>query len=73
MRKLLKVQEARAGDSLMGIARMHPDDMAELSISEGELIEITGEKQLSEMRERIEELESAVSDLEAEIEELREE
>ncbi|MBQ9564698.1 MAG: CDC48 family AAA ATPase [Synergistaceae bacterium] len=44
MQKLLKVKEAHSGDALMGIARMHPDDMAELGLSEGELIELTGKK-----------------------------
>ncbi|MBR1603791.1 MAG: CDC48 family AAA ATPase [Synergistaceae bacterium] len=44
MQKSLKVQEAYSGDALNGIARIHPDDMAELELSEGDLIEITGKK-----------------------------
>ena len=42
MQKILKVQEAYPGDALKGIARLHPDDMAELGLSEGEIIELTG-------------------------------
>ena len=33
MQKILKVQEAYPGDALKGIARLHPDDMAELGLS----------------------------------------
>ena len=44
MQKSLKVQEAYSGDALNGIARIHPDDMSELELNEGDLIEITGKK-----------------------------
>ncbi len=42
MQKILKVQEAYPGDALKGIVRLHPDDMAELGLSEGEIIELKG-------------------------------
>lgn len=44
MRRQLKVQEAYSGDALNGIARIHPDDMQDMKLSEGDLIEITGKK-----------------------------
>ena len=39
-----KVQEAYSGDALKGIARIHPDDMSALGLTEGDLAEITGTK-----------------------------
>ena len=39
-----KVQEAYSGDALKGFARIHPDDMAALSLTDGDLIAITGRK-----------------------------
>ena len=44
MQKIFKVQEAASGDAMKGLARIHPDDMAALNLSEGDLIEITGKK-----------------------------
>jgi len=44
MQKIFKVQEAYSGDAMKGLARIHPDDMAALNLSEGDLIEITGKK-----------------------------
>ena len=44
MLKVLKVQEAYPGDALKGIARVHPEDMKDLGVVEGELVEITGKK-----------------------------
>ena len=44
MNKNFKVQEAYSGDALKGIARIHPDDMSELKLNDGDLIEITGKK-----------------------------
>ncbi|MBQ7154652.1 MAG: CDC48 family AAA ATPase [Synergistaceae bacterium] len=38
------VNEAYQGDALKGWARIHPDDMAELELSDGELIGITGRR-----------------------------
>ena len=39
-----KVLEASSGDALKGLARIHPDDLAALSLNEGDLIAITGRK-----------------------------
>ena len=44
MLKTFKVQEAYSGDAMKGLARIHPDDMEELNLNEGDLIEITGKK-----------------------------
>ena len=44
LQKIFKVQEAYSGDAMKGLARIHPDDMATLNLSEGDLIEITGRK-----------------------------
>ena len=44
MQKIFKVQEAYSGDAMKGLARIHPDDMASLNLSDGDLIEITGKK-----------------------------
>lgn len=44
MHKSFKVQEAYSGDALKGLARIHPDDMAELNLTEGDLVSITGRK-----------------------------
>ncbi len=44
MQKVLRVQEAYSGDAMKGLARIHPDDMAELNLSESDLISITGRK-----------------------------
>ena len=44
MLKIFKVQEAYSGDALKGLARIHPDDMQALNLSEGDLIFITGKK-----------------------------
>ncbi len=47
MQKVFKVQEAYSGDAMKGHARIHPDDMRELNLSEGDLVEITGKKTTS--------------------------
>ncbi|MBR0316895.1 MAG: AAA family ATPase, partial [Synergistaceae bacterium] len=47
MQKIFKVSEAYSGDAMKGLARIHPDDMKELNLSEGDLIEITGKKTTS--------------------------
>ena len=39
-----KVQEAYSGDALKGLARIHPDDLAELELKDGDLIAITGKR-----------------------------
>ena len=39
-----KVQEAYSGDALKGLARVHPEDLAALGLSEGDLAEISGTK-----------------------------
>ncbi len=44
MIKRFKVQEAYSGDAMKGFARIHPDDMTELNLNEGDLVEITGKK-----------------------------
>ena len=44
MQKVFKVQEAYSGDAMKGLARIHPDDMRAMNLSEGDLIEITGRK-----------------------------
>ena len=44
MQKILKVHEAYSGDALKNLARIHPDDMAELNLTDGDLIEIIGKK-----------------------------
>ena len=47
MQKIFKVLEAYSGDAMKGLARIHPDDMKELNLNEGDLIEITGKKTTS--------------------------
>ncbi len=42
MIKSFKVLEAYSGDAMKGLARIHPDDMNALNLSEGDLIELTG-------------------------------
>ena len=42
MIKSFKVLEAYSGDAMKGLARIHPDDMKALNLSEGDLIELTG-------------------------------
>ena len=44
MKKILKVCEAYSGDAMKGLARIHPDDMAELNLSDGDLVLIIGKK-----------------------------
>ena len=44
MQDTFKVQEAYSGDALKGFARLHPDDMIMMNLTEGDLIEITGTK-----------------------------
>ncbi|MBQ7666318.1 MAG: AAA family ATPase, partial [Synergistaceae bacterium] len=44
MQKEFTVKEAYSGDALKGLARIHPDDMTEMNLSDGDLIEITGKK-----------------------------
>ncbi|MBR0070247.1 MAG: AAA family ATPase, partial [Synergistaceae bacterium] len=44
MQKEFIVKEAYSGDALKGLARIHPDDMTEMNLSDGDLIEITGKK-----------------------------
>ena len=44
MLKIFKVQEAYSGDAMKGLARIHPDDMQALNLSEGDLISLTGRK-----------------------------
>lgn len=44
MQKVLKVSEAYSGDAMKGLARIHPDDMAELNLSDGDLISVIGRK-----------------------------
>lgn len=39
-----KVQEAYSGDALKGLARIHPDDLAALCLTESDLVDITGTK-----------------------------
>ncbi len=39
-----KVQEAYPGDALKGIARIHPEDIQALGLTEGDLVDITGRK-----------------------------
>ena len=39
-----KVQEAYSGDALKGFARIHPDDMAALELTDGDLVGITGRR-----------------------------
>ena len=40
----MKVNEAYSGDAMKGLARIHPDDMAELGLSDGDLVSLTGRK-----------------------------
>ncbi|MBR0257946.1 MAG: CDC48 family AAA ATPase, partial [Synergistaceae bacterium] len=44
MQKILRVQEAYSGDAMKGLARIHPDDMAALNLSDGDLISLTGRR-----------------------------
>lgn len=44
MQKVLKVSEAYSGDAMKGLARIHPDDMAELNLTDGDLVLISGRK-----------------------------
>lgn len=44
MQKVLKVNEAYSGDAMKGLARIHPRDMAELGLTDGDLVSITGRK-----------------------------
>ena len=44
MEQTYKVQEAYSGDALKGIGRIHPDDLAEQGLREGDLVELTGTK-----------------------------
>ncbi len=44
MQKVLKVNEAYSGDAMKGLARIHPMDMAELGLTDGDLVSITGRK-----------------------------
>ena len=39
-----KVQEAYSGDALKGLARIHPDDLDALCLTESDLVDITGTK-----------------------------
>ena len=44
MQKVLKVSEAYSGDAMKGLARIHPDDMAGLNLTDGDLVLISGRK-----------------------------
>ncbi len=44
MHKEYKVSEAYSGDAMKGLARIHPDDMAEMNLTDGELVIISGRK-----------------------------
>ena len=44
MQKVLKVSEAYSGDAMKGLARIHPDDMAAMNLTDGDLVLITGRK-----------------------------
>ena len=44
MQKVLKVSEAYSWDAMKGLARIHPDDMAELNLTDGDLVLISGRK-----------------------------
>ncbi len=44
MQKVLKVSEAYSGDAMKGLARIHPDDMAGMNLTDGDLVLITGRK-----------------------------
>ena len=44
MQKVFRVQEAYSGDAMKGLARIHPDDMAALNLSDGDLISLTGRR-----------------------------
>ena len=44
MQKIFKVLEAYSGDAMKGLARIHPDDMLEMNLNEGDLVEIIGKK-----------------------------
>ena len=44
MQKILKVSEAYSGDAMKGLARIHPDDMAEMNLTDGDLVLISGRK-----------------------------
>ena len=42
MQKVFKVSEAYSGDAMKGLARIHPDDMEALNLSEGDLVSLKG-------------------------------
>ena len=44
VQKEFTVKEAYSGDALKGLARIHPDDMMMMNLTDGDLIEITGKK-----------------------------
>ena len=44
MQKVLKVNEAYSGDAMKGLARIHPDDMTELNLKDGDLVPLKGRK-----------------------------
>ena len=44
MQKVLKVSEAYSGDAMKGLARIHPDDMAGMNLTDGDLVLISGRK-----------------------------
>ncbi len=44
MQKIFRVQEAYSGDAMKGLARIHPDDMAALNLTDGDLISLTGRR-----------------------------
>ncbi len=44
MQKIFKVLEAYSGDAMKGLARIHPDDMLEMNLNEGDLVEVLGKK-----------------------------
>ena len=44
MQKVLKVNEAYSGDAMKGLARIHPDDMTELNLKDGDLVSLKGRK-----------------------------
>ncbi len=52
MLKKFKVREAFSGDALKGIARLHPDDMAELNLIDGALCSIKGNNKITSVRIR---------------------
>lgn len=44
MQKIFRVQEAYSGDAMKGLARIHPDDMTALNLTDGDLISLTGRR-----------------------------